>query len=78
MPNPPAGARIQPLPLPRLALQREAITTLRIDPSAASEIATSGILAAWSAQLDDARSRGILPAPEAALERMPIVTSEAS
>ncbi|MBX9735591.1 MAG: hypothetical protein K2X32_01580, partial [Phycisphaerales bacterium] len=78
MPNPPAGARIQPLPLPRLALQREAITTLRIDPSAASEIATSGILTAWSAQLDDARSRGILPAPEAALERVPIAASEAS
>ncbi len=78
MQNPPPNARIQPLPLPRLALQREAMTTLRIDAAMATRIAERGILWAWSAQLDEARGRGVLPTAEAALERTPIATSEAS
>ena len=68
MPSAPASARIQPLPLPTLAQQRDALTALRIDATNADEARRVGLLELWKSHIAEARRRGVLPTPDSTNE----------
>ncbi len=74
LPDAQPEARIQPLPLPRLAQQREALTTLRLDASRVLEAQRAGLCATWESHIDDARRRGVLPMPQSTDTITPIDT----
>lgn len=68
MTSAPASARIQPLPLPTLAQQRDALTALRIDATNADEARRVGLLELWKSHIAEARRRGVLPTPDSTNE----------